>query len=121
MGKECADITSKKSKPQRDINHTKCNGSNNRNQEKGCESGTPHFRVPSYGRWNFNSTQKYYENKSKIIQRCDNQQQLTKRRKLHGVQLVLHGVVIKESVIDVNLYNPEIEKEKGGGIHYLDP
>jgi hypothetical protein len=48
--------------------HIRCNRSNNRNQGKGGESGTPHVRVPSDGRWNFKSTQKDYENKIKTPQ-----------------------------------------------------
>jgi hypothetical protein len=46
-GKRVCEITSKKSETPRDRNHIKCNRSNNRNQKKGGESGTPHFRVSS--------------------------------------------------------------------------
>jgi hypothetical protein len=89
--KRCTKITSKKSEPSGDINYIQRNGTYNRNQEKGGESGTPHTMFSSERRWNFSSTQKDYENKSESIQRSNNQQQLTKRRNLHGVQLVLHG------------------------------
>jgi hypothetical protein len=65
--KGCTKITSKKSESLRDRNYIQCKDTNNRNQEKGGESGTPQFRVPSDGRWNFNITQKDYEKKIKRI------------------------------------------------------
>jgi hypothetical protein len=54
--KRCTNITRKKSEPSRDINYIQCNGTNNTNQEKGDELGTPQYRVSSDRRWNFNIT-----------------------------------------------------------------